>query len=180
MPRPKGAGTPLEWICTHPCGSPPGRGLGMACRASGLCAGNVGKVYSREEAGQGRTPVPGCLLGDGASGRNRKVLLNPLGYWRLLSHRAEIPPKILSNLRIAIRSHAISLRLSSTRRPEFTMSLTRLTFYRLWCKLWTKVRQPAGAPAEFTQPEQLPRFRTEFAPEFPYLVGRTALCECDA
>ena len=54
------------------------------------------------------------------------------------------------------------------------------TLAGLWCKLWTKVRQPAGAPAEFTQPEQLPRFRTEFAPEFPDLVGRTALCECDA
>ena len=51
---------------------------------------------------------------------------------------------------------------------------------RALVQILDKGTRTCSAPAEFTQPEQLPRFRTEFAPEFPDPVGRTALCECDA
>lgn len=51
---------------------------------------------------------------------------------------------------------------------------------RALVQIMDKGTRTCSAPAEFTQPEQLPRFRTEFAPEFPDPVGRTALCECDA
>ena len=49
----------------------------------------------------------------------------------------------------------------------------------LWCKLRVNRRKAAYSPNGFMQPRQLPRFRTEFAPELPDLVSRTGLCECD-
>lgn len=69
---------------------------------------------------------------------------------------------------------------------ESTRSLTRhgfaqvtTVFKGLWCKLRVNRRKAAYSPNGFMQPRQLPRFRTEFAPELPDLVSRTGLCECD-
>jgi len=57
--------------------------------------------------------------------------------------------------------------------------MRRTSLAGLWCKLRVNRRKAAYSPNGFMQPRQLPRFRTEFAPELPDLVSRTGLCECD-